>query len=146
MLDGTLSNASVDNFVSNFDAQFRLTFKELIKEAKLNTHKCQYLCYLNKKELVEAEECARDCFKPLLYSKKNISVLIEGKKEEFEKCRFSSESRNKENNVNAKDIKKCLEKYQREMFGLKEEIDYIYKGYMKNYEGLISELEKGKKI
>jgi hypothetical protein len=145
MLDGTISTAAADNLISTLDSQFRLNFKDLIKQAKLNTHKCQYMCYTNKKELIDAEECARNCFKPLLYAKKNISTLIEIKKEEFEKCRFASESRNKENSLNAVEIKKCISKYQNDLNGLKDEIDYIYNGYMKNYDTLLAEFENTEK-
>ncbi len=142
MYDGTVGNSEIEHAISQFDSSYRLNFSDFIKETKLNTHKCQFLCYQNKLNLVEAEECARNCFKPLLNAKKNISVLIEGKKEEFEKCKYQAESKSKENWYVQKEVEKCVKKYFEEMAGIKEEIEYIYKGYMKNFEFLLNEEKK----
>ena len=94
-----LSNPLIDHTISAIDQQFRLNFQDLIKESKLNAHKCQYICYQNNKSLLNAENCARNCYKPILYTKKNISNLIENTKENFEKCRFTAQSGNKDQNL-----------------------------------------------
>lgn len=138
-------NPTIDNAVLELDSSFRLNFKDLIKESKLYAHKCQYLCYEKRNDLLEAESCARNCFKPILHSKKNISVLIENLKENFEKCRFTAQTVNKDETGAKKGIVKCLKKYQSDLDGLKEEVEYIYKGYMKNFDSLIAEAEKKEK-
>ena len=134
-----LSNAVIDNMITEVDYKFRQNFQDVIKEMKSFTHKCQYLCYQNKEKLQDAEICSRNCFLPLLNSKKNISILIENNKENFEQCKLNAEG------VYAKDaggyrrqIFKCLEKYTQDLDQNKDEIEYIYKGYMKNFDILLN--------
>ncbi len=136
-----LSDTMLDNTISEIDQRFRLNFSGLIKESKLNAHKCQYLCYKNKENLLEAESCARNCYKPILYSKKNISSLIENVKEAFEKCKFTAQSINKEQGLIRKEVLKCVNKYNIDLNGIKDEVEYIYKGYMKNFEVLLPKFE-----
>jgi hypothetical protein len=139
--DDQLSDASIQKLVSECDSEFRLNFQDLIKESKRLTHKLQYLCYENKSTLLEAEECARNCFKPLLYSKLNITTLIENQKEKFEKCLFNAKNTHRENQAIRKQTLNCLIKYKEDLNGLKDEAEYIYKGYMKNYDDMIKEYE-----
>jgi hypothetical protein len=142
-----LSSASIESVMIAFDQQFRLNFKDLIKETKLLTHKCQYLCYKNKEQLTEAENCARNCFKPLLYSKKNISTIIEGVKENFEKCKFNAEAKYGKDPASVrKHTQKCIKSYNEELNSKKDEVEYIYKGYMKNFDVLLSDSDKENKI
>lgn len=139
--DEVINEKLIENSILIIDQQFRLKFQDLIKESKLNSHKCQYMCYQKNLSLLDSEVCARNCYKPILYSKKNISILIENVKENFEKCKFTVESATKDNSVKIKDIGKCLNKYKTDLDGLKDEVEYIYKGYMKNYDLLFSEMQ-----
>jgi hypothetical protein len=100
------------------------------------------LCFQNKKNLLDSENCARNCYKPILYSKKNVSILIENLKESLEKCRFDIQLKSDDVNMVKKETDKCLEKYKLGLNGIKDEVEYIYKGYMKNYDMLIQEAEK----
>ncbi len=142
--DEPITKAEVDNTISKIDQNFRLNFHELIKEAKMKTHNCQFLCYQNNKNLLEGEVCARNCYKPLLYSKKNIASLMENTKENFEKCRFTAENLKKERLYLRKELMKCIDKYTSDLDGMKDEVEYIYKGYMKNFEVLMKNGEERK--
>ena len=131
-----ISDEFVNNFVTNYDKNYRNHFEQLIRENKKLTHKCQYECYENKQKLSEGEECARNCFQPLLFSKKNISYLMEGIKEHFEKCRFnSSQLLGTPSKNNA--LKNCILEYDEKMLGIKDEVEFIYKGYIKNFDEII---------
>jgi hypothetical protein len=140
MYDGTIPNSQVEESIASYDASYRMNFSNLIKEMKLNTHKCQLNCYenLSFKSLEDSEECARNCFKPLLNTKKSISLLLEQKKDNFERCKSSCESSSKPNWYNYKKVTQCLNQYYQEVSSLKEEVEYIYKGYMKNFEYLLN--------
>jgi competence transcription factor ComK len=132
-----MTNINLEKRISDIDTNFRLLFENQIKEVKLLTHKCQYLCYLNNKTLLDSEECSRNCFKPLLYIKKNISTLVENQKEKFEKCKSDSLANNKDTVNKNKGILKCLEIYKQDLNKLKDEGEYIYSGYIKNFETLL---------
>lgn len=120
------------------DKKYRETFKDYIIEAKKLTHQCQYECYNKIKDnLSEAEKCARECFLPMIYIKKNISKLIENCKENLEKCKFNASSNISDGKYENNKVKKCLKVYEEELFKTKEEAEYIYTGYMKNYSELI---------
>jgi hypothetical protein len=143
-INSPVNNVAIEKILLELDFSFRMNFQDLIKEAKLLTHKCQYLCYERKNSLLDAENCARNCYKPLLHAKKNISILIENLKENFEKCKFTAETGNKDLVGSRKEVKKCLNKYKTDLDGIKDEAEYIYKGYMKNFDSLIAEVENVK--
>jgi len=125
------------------DQKYREMFKEKIIEAKRLTHHCQYECYNNIKDnLSESEECARNCFLPLIYIKKNISKLIENCKENLEKCKFNASYNNNDGKYDNNKVKRCLKIYEEELIKTKEEAEYIYDGYMKNYDDLIKNVDK----
>ena len=129
---------SLDYVIDETDKQYRNNFELLIIESKLKAHKCQYRCYENIKNLNDAEKCARKCFMPILYIKKNVSNLIENFKEEFEKCRTIGRSNYKDNKSLRNELTKCVETYKKNLDGAKEEIEYIYNGYMKNFDDLLN--------
>ena len=142
-----LSNPVIDNMIIEIDYNFRMNFQDVIKEMKLLTHKCQHLCYLKQEKLQDAEMCSRKCFLPLLNSKKNISILLENCKENFEKCKLNAEGTfAKDQGGYRRQVYKCLEKYTLDLDHNKDEIEYIYKGYMKNFEILLDKNEENKKI
>jgi hypothetical protein len=145
MYDGTIPNSQIEESIVTYDSSYRLNFSSLIKEMKLKTHKCQLKCYESLTNLLESEECARNCFKPLLNTKKNISLLLEEKKENFEKCKTSCEINSKPNWYNLNKVNICLKKYYEEVSSLKEEVEYIYRGYMKNFEYLNDEKYQSEK-
>lgn len=139
-----LSNVVIENMITEIDYNFRWNFQDVLKEMKLHTHKCQYLCYQNKEKLQEAEICSRNCFLPLLNSKKNISIIMENNKENFEKCKLNAEGTfAKDQGGYRRQVYKCLEKYTQDLDQSKDEIEYIYKGYMKNFEILLGPDVKG---
>jgi hypothetical protein len=137
------NDAVVDDQIAEIDKKFRLNFPDLIMESKMLTHKCQFLCYKNRTNLLDTEECARKCFQPFLHIKKNVSGIVENMKEKFEKCR--TVARNKRGNslgLLNKDIERCISSYIEDINKSKDEIEYIYKGYMKNFEVLLKDNEK----
>jgi hypothetical protein len=138
-MDNSLAIGQIEKIISEIDHQFRFNFQDLIKETKLFTHKCQFLCYKDKTSLKESEECARNCFKPMLYIKKHVAGLVEKQKEEFEKCKFTAENQYKESSAKNKALTKCIEDYSKELLKMKGEVEYIYKGYAKNFNELIGE-------
>jgi len=124
------------------DQKYRELFKEYIIEAKRLTHQCQFECYNKIKEnLSDAEKCARDCFLPMIYIKKNVSKLIENCKENLEKCKFNASSNNNDGKYDNNKVKRCLKIYEEELFKTKDESEYIYSGYMKNYADVIKNVE-----
>jgi hypothetical protein len=132
-MDSPLTDYYIDYTISEIDKNYRKNFNELIKLTKSKTHKCQYECYnTNTNELDILEECARKCFKPLLYIKKNVSTLIENHKENFEKCRTNVRAKYSDNNSINKELEKCIDTYSKALTNSKDEVEYIYKGYMKN--------------
>jgi len=142
----TLSDSTIDKSTMDIDKYYREKFGPLILEAKKQTHKCQYECYSNteNKNLEAAENCARNCFMPMLHIKKNITILVENCKENFEKCKTLSISKTNSTRYDSSKIYKCLDKYEKELTNTKDEAEYIYKGYMKNFDDLISEAAKTK--
>ena len=137
----TFSDTFIDQKVSEIDNKFRDSFTDNIIEVKKLTHKCQYECY-NKTNLHESEECARNCFLPMLFIKKNISKLIENSKEGLEKCKFNASSNNNDGKYYNTKIFRCLKNYEDDIFKTKDEADYIYKGYLKNFSELLKEENK----
>lgn len=128
------------------DQKYRETFKEYIIEAKRLTHQCQYQCYDKIKDnLNDAEKCARDCFLPMIYIKKNISKLIENCKENLEKCKFNASFNNNDGKYDNNKVKRCLKTYEEDLFKTKDEAEYIYAGYMKNYADLIKDSDSNDK-
>jgi hypothetical protein len=131
-----MTDFTLDYLIDEIDKKYRQNFAKLIIECKLNSHKCQTNCYEFAKDLDKAELCARNCFKPILYTKKNVANIIENLKEDFEKCRVTVRSNYKEPKAINSQLDKCIEKYNKDLESAKEEIEYIYNGYMKNYEEL----------
>lgn len=124
----------IDHKISMIDLRYRESFKDLIIVTKKLTHHCQYKCYDNiKNNLQEAETCAKDCFKPMLHIKKNISQLIENCKDKLVKCKYNASSSNKDERYGILKIEKCLESYEEELFKTRDEAEYIYNGYMKSF-------------
>jgi len=130
-----ISDDFINQFVKNYDKKYRLSFDSLIRDHKKSTHLCQYNCYETKQKLVEGEECARNCFQPLLFSKKNISYLIESIKEHFEKCRFNT-SQLPTVQLRNNTLRNCMLEYDEKMLAIKNDVEYIYKGYLKNFDEL----------
>ncbi len=141
-----ISEDFINNFVNSYDKNYRLHFEQYIKENKKLTHLCQYECYNKIKKLLDGEVCSRKCFEPLLFSKRDISTIIEGVKENFHKCRFNASQQNAVN-VRNKLVKECMLDYDLKMKEKKDEIEYIYKGYLKNLEEFTdTELNKLNKL
>ncbi len=132
-----MTDFSLDYLIDEIDKNYRLNFSKLIIDSKFNAHKCQTTCYEFTKDLVKAETCARNCFKPILYTKKNVTNIIENIKEDFEKCRTTVRSNYKEPKAINVQLDKCVQNYTNSLDATKDEIEYIYKGYMKNFDELI---------
>jgi len=134
-----LSENFVNNKTTEIDKKYRENFKEYNIEAKRLTHKCQFECYNKIKEnIYEAESCARNCFLPLIYIKKNISKISENCKENLEKCKFSASSNNNDGRYEHNKIRRCLKLYEDELFKTKDEAEYIYSGYIKNFSDIMN--------
>jgi hypothetical protein len=133
-MDSPLTDYYIDYMINENDKNYRKNFFDLIKTTKLHTHKCQYECYNNDtNDLTILEECARKCFKPLLYIKKNVSSLIENHKENFEKCRTTVRAKYSDSKSINQELEKCIDSYNKALTNSKDEVEYIYKGYMKNF-------------
>jgi ribosome-binding ATPase YchF (GTP1/OBG family) len=132
-MDSAINDYTIDYIISETDKDYRKEFTGLIKETKLKTHQCQYECYKSdSNDLSILEECARKCFKPLLYIKKNVSTLIENHKENLEKCRVGVRSKYNDARTINMEIERCIENYKKALNSSKDEVEFIYKGYMKN--------------
>ncbi len=139
----SFSENYINNITEEIDQKYRETFKDLIIEAKRLTHQCQYECYDKiKKDLLAAENCARECFMPMIYIKKNIAKLIENCKEDLEKCKFFASSNNNDGKYENYKIKRCIKLYEEELHKTKDEAEYIYAGYLKNYPDLMANINK----
>lgn len=135
-----LDDAGLDKLVDKHDSLFRISFEKNILNTKLLTHKCQYLCYNSNTSILKAEECARNCYKPMMMIKKNVTRLYENAKEKFEKCKFDKKMlSNTSATLYNMQVKNCLSEYSKNMEESKEEIEFIYEGYTKNFEKLIPE-------
>lgn len=127
-----------DTLLSHSDAAFRNTIQSSIIKVKLLTHQCQSNCYQNNSKINEAENCARTCFQPLLQIKKNVTKLMDVQKEKLMKCKTDNFLRKEESaNFYNLAIKKCFMAYSKNLEEIKEEIEFIYDGYTKNFESLI---------
>ena len=135
----TVSDSLIDNSEMEIDRKYRNNFSSLIIETKKLTHKCQLECYSNNNNLEISENCARNCFSPMLFIKKNITKLTENCKEDLEKCKAHSVSKLHSAKYDSSKIFKCLEKYENDLLKTKDEAEYIYLGYMKNFDDLIKE-------
>lgn len=82
-----IEDQSFDKIVKNLDESFRNKLEKNIINTKLLTHKCQYYCFNDNTSIEKAEECARNCYKPMMMIKKNVTKLIENEKEKLEKCK-----------------------------------------------------------
>jgi hypothetical protein len=132
-MDSPLTDFNLDYLINEVDKAYRGNFFDLIKQTKLLTHKCQYECYnTNINDLNKLEDCARKCFKPLVYIKKNVSTLVENHKENFEKCKINARAKFSESKYLNQELNRCVETYSKNLNNSKDEIEYIYKGYMKN--------------
>jgi hypothetical protein len=142
----TVSDSTLDASVMDIDKNYRNKFCPLILEAKKQTHKCQFECYSNKDNITLelGENCARKCFAPMLQIKKNISKLVENCKENLEKCKANSVSKSNSSKYDSHKIYKCLENYEKDLENTRDESEYIYVGYMKNFDELIKEASKTK--
>lgn len=128
----------VDLKVKIIDENFQQNFRLNIIEVKKLTHLCQYECYKGINDLNKAENCARNCFAPMLSIKKNTSKLIENCREDLEKCKFNASSNNNDGKYNAIKIKRCLQVYEKDLLNTKDEAEYIYNGYIKNFPDFIN--------
>ena len=137
---------SIDYATINIDSEFRIKIEKSIINTKLLTHQCQYNCYNQNNTLINAENCARNCFKPLIFIKKNVTKLIENAKEKFEKCKINNKIKSQASAVLYNmEIRKCIYEYRGNLDEMKEEVEFIYDGYSKNFENLLLE-NKGKKL
>jgi len=136
------SNNLIDYKILEIDKRYREKFKHQIIEAKKLTHNCQYLCYNSiRTDLNDAEKCAKNCFLPMIHIKKNIGSLIETSKDNFEKCKSTASNGNNKSEFEINKIDDCLNIYQEELNKTKEEAEYIYAGYMKNFTNKIKGLK-----
>ena len=135
-----LDDISFEILSNKIDSDFRVKIEKSILNTKLLTHKCQLNCYNQYNSLIKAEECAQNCFKPMIFIKKNVSNLIENAKEKLEKCKVNNKINNQTSSVfHNMEIRKCLIDYSRNLDEKKEEIEFIYDGYCKNFEELLKE-------
>lgn len=141
-----IDDVTLDKLITNSDSVFRYSFEKHILNTKLLTHKCQFICYNDNTSLIKAEDCARNCYKPMLMIKKNITSLIENAKEKLEKCRVDKKIFIQASSMNYNvEVNKCVKEYNKNLEEMKEEIEFIYEGYTKNFEKLIPENNRTEK-
>ena len=142
-----IDDMTFEQVANSVDAEFRIKIEKSILNAKLLTHKCQFKCYSDNSKLGTAENCARNCFKPMIFIKKNVTRLMENTKEKLEKCKVN----NKINSQNYASLynmeqKKCFVEYTKNLDDLKDEVEFIYEGYCKNFDKLMPEEKIPKKL
>jgi|LauGreDrversion4_2_1035121.scaffolds.fasta_scaffold263781_1 hypothetical protein len=136
----TIDDLTFDKLITNFDNKFRNSYEKQILNTKLLTHKCQFNCYNHNTSLLNAEDCARNCYKPMLMIKKNVTSLMENAKEKMEKCRVDKKIFLQASAMNYNiELRKCIRDYETNLNEMREEIEFIYEGYTKNFEKLIQE-------
>ena len=135
-----VDDVGFDAAITVIDTNFRAKLEKSIISTKLLTHKCQASCYEQNSEINPAEDCARNCFKPMMMIKKNVTKLIENEKEKLIKCKVDKKIHEKTSSpyYNSQ-IQGCLLEYSKRLMELKDEIEFIYEGYNKNFEKLFPE-------
>jgi hypothetical protein len=72
--------------------------------------------------------------------KKNVTSLMENAKEKMEKCRVDKKIFLQASAMNYNiELRKCIRDYETNLNEMREEIEFIYEGYTKNFEKLIQE-------
>jgi len=73
----------------------------------------------------------------MLMIKKNVTSLMENAKEKLEKCRADKRITLQSSSVvYNNELRRCIKDYNTNLEEMKEEIEFIYEGYSKNFEKL----------
>jgi hypothetical protein len=133
-----LSDSDFESCLNQTDLFFRKTIEKKIIDTKFLTHQCQANCYNQPTDLAKAEECARNCFQPMINVKRNVTKIVEIAREKVMKCKVDNMFR-KDGSIAFFNVEmqKCIARYKKNMEESKEEIEFIYDGYNKNFEKLL---------
>ena len=75
----------------------------------------------------------------MLHVKQNISKLLDSSKEKLDKCKLNAKLIKNEGKYENEKIIECLQIYEEDLFKTKEEGEYIFTGYIKNFSDLMKE-------
>lgn len=134
----TITNDMFYKLTDDLRNDYRLSFTNIIIDFKHKTHLCQIKCYETKdRNLLKIEDCADNCYTPLFNANENITKLITISNNSLENCRAQALISNQESIGRNHLLKQCLIKYKKDLEKQKDEINYIYNGYLNKLNGMV---------